>query len=63
MSRRTSTYARSCAGKKSHTSRAVALRHVQRLVRKGAAADAYEPYPCGRCATWHVGHRSPRDRS
>lgn len=55
----------SCRGKVRHSSKAVALAAVRRLIQRG---DAYAPsflgvYKCSSkgCGKWHVGHKFWRD--
>ncbi len=49
-----------------HPTRAQAQAHIAALIRRGAAAGAYEPYRCparrGGCGGWHVGHATHRTR-
>lgn len=57
------TRARRCTGKKRNATEQAALAHIARLIeRLGAAADAYQAYPCQYCHGWHVGHASPKTR-
>ncbi|MGC9540209.1 hypothetical protein [Streptomyces sp. UG1] len=59
--RPTATKARSCTGKIRHETRAKALAHLRRLIKRGyVRLSAYE---CKHCGGHHVGHRpKPRTR-
>jgi len=52
----TLTRARMCAGKKQHPSRAQAMAHLHRMVRRGAHERSFNVYECSYCDGWHVGH-------
>lgn len=61
------TVTRACTGKKKHSSAALAEKHRQRLIRRGATDATFETYPCKHCSTptapvWHVGHVKGRTR-
>jgi hypothetical protein len=51
------TKRRACAGKKRNATKADAVRQLDRMIRDGSSPDALEPYKCGHCDGWHVGHR------
>jgi hypothetical protein len=58
----TETKGRKCDGKRRHSTRARALAAIRELVSRGAAPGALKAYACQYCSSWHVGHRSPRQR-
>jgi hypothetical protein len=61
VSRPTRTKGRGCGTKMRHRTTGAAWRHVARLVARGAAYGALEPYRCD-CGWYHVGHRPGRKR-
>lgn len=55
------TKGRGCGTKLRHPDRAAAERQIDKLVRRGAAAQRLNAYQCKHCKQWHVGHR-PKER-
>ncbi len=47
-------------GKIRHKSKAQALGHIRSLKqRRLPNADSLQPFRCGHCGRWHVGHAQP----
>lgn len=50
---------KACMGKQRHESQDRAIAHIISLQRAGKIDGHMNPYRCGFCGSWHVGH-APR---